>query len=162
VVKSGTRVPFGEVVMAPPSAGRSPAHAMAQDHRALHAVIAEIQSALDVGRARRATGPDVVAAGLDQLRGRLGAHFDEEERAGLFQQIVDLAPDQAHACARLRGEHVSLLARLDELRATRPEARRSAAWGAGVRALLDQLNGHEALENELLTRVLDNSVQAQD
>jgi hypothetical protein len=148
--------------MTPPSAGHSPARAVAEDHRALRAVVAGIHSALDAGRARRATGPDVVAVGLDQLRGRLGAHFDEEERGGLFQQIVELAPEQANACARLRGEHVSLLARLDELRTARPEARRSAAWGAGVRALLDELDGHEARENEILTRVLDGSVEAQD
>jgi Hemerythrin HHE cation binding domain len=148
--------------MIPPPGPRSSARVVAEDHRALRAVVSEIQFALAPGRARRATGPDVVAARLDQLRGRLGAHFDEEERAGLFQQIAELAPEQAHACIRLRGEHVLLLARLDELRAARPEARRSAAWATGVRALLDTLDGHEARENEILTRVLDGSVEAQD
>jgi hypothetical protein len=148
--------------MVPPPAARSSARIVANDHRALHAVVAEIQAALHTGSARRATGPDVAAARLDHLRGRLRAHFDEEERAGLFEQIAELAPEQAHACARLRGEHVLLLARLDELRAAGPEARRSAAWGAGVRDLLDNLSGHEARENEILTRVLDGSVQAQD
>jgi hypothetical protein len=148
--------------MTPSSRARSSARVVAEDHRALRAVVVEIQAALDVGSERRATGPDVAAARRDTLRGRLNAHFDEEERAGLFQQIAELAPEQAHACARLRGEHVLLLARLDELRAARPEARRSPAWGGGVRALLDELDGHEARENEILTRVLDGSVEAQD
>jgi hypothetical protein len=138
------------------------AQVVADDHRALRAVVAEIRAALGGRGPRVAQGPDAVAARLDVLRGRLGAHFDEEERVGLFEQIVQVAPEQAPGCARLQAEHLELLARLDELRAARIEARRDEAWGSGVRGILDALADHEARENELLTRVLDGAVEAQD
>jgi len=146
----------------PRVSGRQRAQVVSNDHRALHAVVAEIRAALGGRGPRGSQGPDAVAARLDVLRGRLGAHFDEEERAGLFEQIVQVAPDQAPACTRLQAEHLDLLARLDELRAARVEARRDEAWGSGVRVILDALASHEARENELLTPILDGAVEAQD
>jgi hypothetical protein len=103
-----------------------------------------------------------VAARLDILRGRLAAHFGEEERAGLFDQIVEQAPGEARECTRLLGEHTALLHRLDDLRTANPEARRRPAWGYAVRSLLGELSGHESRENEVLCRALDGSTGAQD
>ena len=40
--------------------------------------------------------------------------------------------------------------------------RRGGDWAADVRTFLDALSAHEARENEILTRVLDGSEQAQD
>jgi hypothetical protein len=132
------------------------------EHRALRALLAEVEDAFARPLPHAASGPDVVAARLDTLRGRLGAHFEEEERAGLFQEIEERAPDQAPVCARLRAEHEGLMGRLDVLRAGSPEARRGPTWSREVRAFLADLAGHEERETELLTRTLDGSIGAVD
>jgi hypothetical protein len=140
----------------------SSARSVIDQHRELRSLLAEVESALAARGRRTAGGPDVVAARLDILRGRLAAHFGEEERAGLFDQIVQRDPGEARACHRLLAEHGLLLRRLDEIRSADPEARRRPAWGGAVRRLLDELVGHESRENELLTRALDGSVGALD
>jgi hypothetical protein len=137
-------------------------HTLFEEHRALRDLLSQVESAFTRAAPRAATGPDVVAARLDTLRGPLGAHFDEEERAGLFEEIEAQAPEQSVACSRLRSEHVTLLRRLDELRLANPEDRRSPAWGEAVRALLRDLHGHEERESDLLQRTLDGSTAALD
>ena len=132
------------------------------EHRALRALLRQIESAIERPAPHTDRGPDVVAARLDALRGPLRAHFDEEERGHLFEEIEELAPDQAPACARLRGEHEGLLGRLDSLRQASPVERRYAAWAREVRTFLDDLSGHEERETELLTRTLDGGPSAQD
>jgi hemerythrin-like domain-containing protein len=137
-------------------------HALFEEHRALRDLLSQVESAFTRATPRAASGPDVVAARLDTLRGPLGAHFDEEERARLFEEIEAQAPEQAGTCARLRSEHGTLLRRLDDLRRASPEARRAASWGDGVRALLRDLHGHEERESDLLQRTLDGSTGALD
>jgi hypothetical protein len=132
------------------------------EHRTLRSLLAQVESAFARAAPHAGSGPDVVAARLDTLRGPLGAHFDEEERARLFEEIEERAPDQAPACARLRGEHAALLRRLDSLRTASPVDRRGEAWARGVRALLADLRGHEARETDLLTRTLDGSTGGGD
>jgi hypothetical protein len=135
---------------------------VAGEHRRLRDLLAEVEAAFDRNSPRAGCGPDVVAARLDSLRGPLGAHFDEEERSGLFEQIEERAPEQAPLCARLRGEHSGLLLRLDALRRASPEGRRGPGWGRDVRSFLDDLAGHEEKETDLLTRTLDGSIGAGD
>jgi hypothetical protein len=132
------------------------------EHRALRVLLTEVEDAFARPLPHAASGPDVVAARLDTLRGRLGAHFEEEERAGLFEEIEERAPDQATTCARLRSEHDGLLRRLDALRTGSPEARRGPTWIREVRMFLDDLSGHEERETDLLTRTLDGSTAALD
>jgi len=134
----------------------------AEDHRRLRSLLAQVEGAFGRSVARAATGPDVVAAGLDTLRGPLGAHFEEEERARLYEEIEERAPEQAPVCARLRSEHDGLIRRLDSLRTASPEARRGPTWAREVRSFLADLAGHEERETDLLTRTLDGSVGAQD
>jgi Hemerythrin HHE cation binding domain len=141
---------MGQVLAVPRAA-----HTVAEEHRRLRALLAQVERAFGRSAPRAASGPDVVAAALDTLRGPLGAHFDEEERAHLFEEIEELAPEQAHVCARLKGEHEELIRRLDSLRASSPEARRSPTWARDVRALLADVAGHEERETDLLTRALD-------
>jgi hypothetical protein len=135
---------------------------IAEEHRMLSSLLGEIESALKGRTPRRNSGLDVVAVRLDTLRGPLGAHFDEEERAGLFEKIEERVPDQAPACARLKSEHQGLLGRLDELRAVPPEGRRGAEWTRGVKRFLEQLAEHEERETELLTGSLDEPGGAPD
>ncbi|HYN05153.1 MAG TPA: hemerythrin domain-containing protein [Vicinamibacteria bacterium] len=133
-----------------------------KEHLALRALLAEVEQAFARAAPHAASGPDVVAARLDTLRGPLRAHFEEEERAHLFEEIEERAPEQAPACARLRGEHEGLIRRLDALRGASPEARRGPTWTHDVRAFLDDLSGHEERETDLLTRTLDGSIGALD
>jgi hypothetical protein len=135
---------------------------VAEEHRRLRGLLAQVEGAFGRGSPRAAAGPDVVAARLDTLRGPLGAHFEEEERGRLFEEIEERAPEQAPACARLRAEHEELIRRLDRLRTAPPEARRGASWPREVREFLDDLIGHEERETELLTRSLDGSIGAPD
>jgi hypothetical protein len=146
---------------APPTVVSS-ARSVIDAQRELRFLLSEVEFALAARDPHPAGGPDVVAARLDILRGRLAAHFGEEERAGLFDQIVQQAPGEAHECHRLLDEHAVLLHRLDDLRTADPEARRRPAWSGAVRRLLDELSGHESRENEVLTRALDGSVGALD
>jgi hypothetical protein len=68
-----------------------------EEHRALRTLLAEVEGAFARPAPHAASGPDVVAARLDTLRGPLGAHFEEEERAGLFEEIEERAPPGAAA-----------------------------------------------------------------
>ena len=146
--------------MPQPSAHDTPAGKTLAEHRALHALLEEIEEAS--GAAGGVAATETLTARLDTLRERLAAHFDGEEKSGLFEQIKELAPEQAHECAKLCDEHLSLLQRVDDLRTAGPEVQATAAWTEGVRTMLSELAHHEAVENELLTRVLDGAMEAQD
>ena len=138
------------------------ARSVVAEHRTLRTLLAEVEGAFARSLPHAASGPDVVAARLDTLRGPLAAHFEEEERARLFEEIEERAPDQAPVCARLRCEHVTLIRRLDALRAASPEARRGPMWTHDVRVFLDEVSTHEERETDLLTRTLDGSIGAPD
>jgi hypothetical protein len=138
------------------------ARGVVEEHRALRTLLAQVESAFARSSPHSASGPDVVAARLDTLRGPLRAHFEEEERARLFEEIEERAPDQAPACSRLRDEHEGLIRQLDALRAASPEARRRATWAHDVREFLEDLASHEERETDLLTRTLDGSIGALD
>jgi hypothetical protein len=148
--------------MTPAPAVPRAVHAAVGEHRRLRELLAQVEDAFAPAAPRAGSGPDVVAARLDSLRGPLGAHFEEEERGRLFEEIEERAPEQAPLCARLRGEHGGLLRRLDSLRTASPEDRRGPAWGRDVRAFLAALAGHEDTETDLLARTLDGSISALD
>jgi hypothetical protein len=148
--------------MSQPTPIRYSALSAANEHVNLRRLLAQVVAAFGRPDPDRGSGPDVVAARLDTLRGPLCAHFDEEERAGLFEQIEETAPEQARACDRLRSEHRSLLQRLDSLRTASPVERRGPAWGKGVRAFVDELTRHEASESEILSRAIDDATPAVD
>ena len=128
----------------------------------LRALLDEVEAAFVRSPPRTGCGPDVVAARLDTLRGPLRAHFDEEERARLFETIEEHAPEHAAACARLRDEHRTLLQRLDALRVATPVERRGGGWVSEVRRFLADVLSHEDREAELLQRALDGGTPAED
>ena len=108
------------------------------------------------------SGPDVVAARLDTLRGPLRAHFDEEERARLFETIEEHAPEQAPRPAPgSRSSTSALVRRLDALRAASPRGPpRADGWVGDVRRFLDDVASHEERETDLLQATLDGSTAA--
>ncbi|MGD8896273.1 MAG: hemerythrin domain-containing protein [Acidobacteriota bacterium] len=136
----------------------SPAAKTLAEHRALHALLEEIERASDDTR----TAANEIKPRLDTLRDQLAAHFEGEEEGGLFEQIMEEAPEQAHECQKLCDEHSGLLDKVDDLRSADAETRANPGWGARVRAFLEDLDRHESRENEILIRALDGSMEAQD
>ncbi len=136
----------------------TPAGKVLAEHQALQSLLGEIERA----SADTSAAADEVKPRLDTLRAQLAAHFEGEESGGLFDQITEEAPEQAHECQKLCDQHTELLERIDELRGAEAEVRTQPAWGQAVRAILEDLAEHEATENELLSRVLDGSMEAQD
>lgn len=148
--------------MTNPPAVATVARNAAREQRVLRVLLDQVEAAFVRSPPRTGSGPDVVAARLDTLRGPLQAHFDEEERARLFETIEEHAPEHATACARLRDEHRTLLQRLDRLRVASPEGRRGGGWAGDVRRFLDEVLAHEDREAELLQRALDGGTPAED
>jgi iron-sulfur cluster repair protein YtfE (RIC family) len=141
-----------------------PAGGIADEHRRLHVCLEEVKAALS------ATPGAAAVAGLASTLAELGpflrAHFANEEAEGLFDRIQAAWPHAAAACERLRGEHSSLVARLERLQA---ETERGSASAESLsrlrdeaRSLVKDLGRHEELENELITGALDDAMAAQD
>jgi hypothetical protein len=129
---------------------------------ALRALLDQVAVAFVRSPPRTGCDPDVVAARLDTLCGPLRAHFEEEERARLFETIEEHAPEHASACTRLRDEHRTLLERLDRLRRASPVERRGGGWMGEVRRFLADVLNHEDREADLLQRALDGGAAAED
>jgi hemerythrin-like domain-containing protein len=132
------------------------------EHDHLRGLLAQVEAAFGRSKPHAGSGPDVVAARLDTLRGPLQAHFDESERAGVFARIQERAPKHARTCARLQKEHQSLIRLLDALRTASPLERRGAIWPREVRRFVEELVRHEARETDLLNGALDESLSVAD
>lgn len=130
------------------------------EHDHLRRLLAQVEAAFGRTEPHAGSGPDVVAARLDTLRGPLRAHFDESERSGVFERIQECAPRHARTCARLRKEHQLLIRLLDSLRTASPLERRGPVWPREVRRFVEQLVRHEARETDLLNGTLDASMSA--
>ncbi len=130
------------------------------EHDHLRRLLAQVEAAFGRAEPHAGSGPDVVAARLDTLRGPLRAHFDESERAGVFERIQECTPQHARTCARLRKEHQLLIRLLDSLRTASPLERRGPIWPREVRRFVEQLVRHEARETALLNGALDESMSA--
>lgn len=135
-----------------------------EEHQEIHRMTDELREYLDRPR------PDVTdeaeahlwAEGLSrrlvELHDKLSHHFREEETSGLFKELRRTFPRAASQTREIEGQHRTLMR---ELRAILPEALRFAeareGAGPGLRrrtvGLLDQLNEHEAAENELIHRL---------
>jgi hypothetical protein len=108
-----------------------------------------------------------LAASFTELGVRLAAHFEHEERSGLFSSIVEARPEALHTCVRLRAEHASFLERIGELSGEAARGVPSGATALGelvvrAQAVIDDLQRHEQTENALVSESLDGSVAAQD
>ncbi len=132
------------------------------EHDHLRRLLAQVQTAFGRAEPHAGSGPDVVAARLDTLRGPLQAHFDESERTGVFEKIEECAPRHAPTCARLRKEHRSLIRLLDTLRSASPLERRGPGWPREVQRFVDELVRHEDRETDLLNGALEESLATAD
>ncbi len=119
--------------MTDPTSHDTPAGKTMAEHRALHALLGEVEKAS--ANAASAATDQALTKRLDSLHERLAAHFAGEEESGLFEQIEELAPERAHECTRLCEEHVGLLAPSGRAAHVAPAARDSD-WATGIGAFL--------------------------
>jgi hemerythrin-like domain-containing protein len=129
----------------------------AGEHDKLRRLLAQVESAFGRSEPHASSGPDVVAARLDTLRGPLRAHFDEEERSGVFARICEAGGSRVPADTQLLAEHRDLIQRLDALRSASALERRGPMWLRDVRRFLEALAGHESRESELIDETGDES-----
>jgi hemerythrin-like domain-containing protein len=131
-----------------------------EEHRALQSLIADIDAILLITTPSRI--PSSLFPRLADLEVALEAHFAHEEDGGLFEQLVEEAPETAVAAAALLREHRRLRARTAALRTRALVAGGGPALATSVRRLLRDLVRHESRENELLLAVLDTASAALD
>lgn len=131
-----------------------------------HTALCELVTTLYRVLAERHEPVTRVAHLLETLEERLEAHFQDEERSTLFEDLVRRAPHLAEETLRLKAEHGTLRNRLRFIRAVvdgqplKPET-----WQAvekDFREFHDQLFHHEAHENELLQRVFGEDIGSKD
>ena len=140
---------------------------MANDRAQTDGPIARARAALDeehrrlgdlVGRLREVRDPAALAGLLDELHAALKAHFEHEEfPGGLYQSMGALGPRHAELVRDLVDQHFLLLAAVrglaDQARRAGPPT--SPALLPDAVALADQLRAHEADENRLAERLLE-------
>ena len=130
-----------------------------EEHRQVHFFLDRLAESVDDLEA----GPDGVepmrrvAAALESLIERLGEHFASEERAGLFQGVVELLPESEGAVRHLTDQHARILEMLEMARihAHRGATGDVALLCADVRGFLDTMRRHEHAEEELLGKALE-------
>lgn len=78
----------------------------------------ELEEKYEVIHAAIAAGPSALTSvcnRLTDLAVELERHFENEEEAGYFTEIIDLAPHLSHRAERLEAEHEQLLRQLRQL-----------------------------------------------
>jgi hypothetical protein len=140
-------------------------HTMLEEHRHLLRALTTLDAAVRSPEGFAAKR-GVVAGRIVDLRRQLARHFAAEERGGLFERIQRSAPENADVCARLRQQHVAILAGLDRARDELPSPSAAAAaiesWEASVRAVLAEIGSHEQREDVLLLAALEGGRGAPD
>lgn len=140
-------------------------HAVLEEHRQLQRAVTALGVVIRSPE-EFASRRGVIAAHIVDLRHQLARHFATEEKEGFFEQIQRAAPESADACARLRRQHVTILAGLDRARDELPPASAGTSaiesWAAAVRAVLADLADHEESEDTLLLRALEGNGGAPD
>jgi hypothetical protein len=110
-----------------------------------------------VGRLREVPDAAALAALLDDLHGKLKAHFEREEfPGGLYESMGALGPRHADTVGLLVDQHFRFLATVRSLatqahRSTGPDGAKLLQEAA---TLADQLRAHEAAEHGLATDLL--------
>lgn len=97
------------------------------------------------GRFAVASDPDEIADLYQQLLQDLPRHLAEEEApGGMFERVLEVAPDLAPEVEKLRGEHDALLRQLYEMTPHAPGSR------AQRRLFLEGMYAHEFSEGQSL------------
>ena len=146
----------------------SQAESVLAQHKELHELLDKIEAALAARPPVADSAPwlEGLSSCLDTLRPQLEAHFTHEEEGGLFEEIEEAMPESASLCARLSGEHGTLVVKVEILCAecgqAAPDDEALDALAGRCGLLLKELANHEALEDDLLFRALEGGIGAQD
>jgi len=148
----------------PPETFAVPAPAMGPavlaEHRLLRRLLQDVEDVLLSSLTSRI--PVALSARLADLELALDAHFSHEERAGLFEEIVAVAPETTAAAAALLAEHGRIRRRVAALRLRALRAEGGTALANAVRRLLRDVASHERRENALVLETVATVVAAQD
>jgi hypothetical protein len=132
-----------------PDSSLARAHAaLEEEHRSLRGL---------VGRLREVQNAVALVALLDDLHGKLKAHFEREEfPGGLYESMGALGPQHADQIRELVDQHFLFLSGVRSL----AEQARTAPAAAGPRllhaaaALAEELHTHEVAEHRLAEQIL--------
>lgn len=153
--------------MTPDELSRPEISELINEHKEAKRLLTEVEKHVDaasndsVGWARGVTGV------LEELVGKLRAHFEKEEGGCLYTEVPIAAPRYAATCTRLLGEHAEMLSGFatvqERLHLLADERIGDVEGVAGrIRMLIASLRRHEAEENELLMSALWEDIGSKD
>ena len=132
-----------------PDSSLARAHAaLEEEHRSLRGL---------VGRLREVQDAVALVALLDDLHGKLKAHFEREEfPGGLYESMGALGPQHAAQVGELVDQHFRFLSSLRSLAAAAREATAAATAPllTDAAAFAERLRAHEAAEHRLAEEIL--------
>ena len=135
---------------------------MQREHEELRALLGNLHKVL----AERLDKVQRVAELLASLVDHVETHFEEEEVAGFFDQIVDRAPRLSDNIERLRHEHQQLLGAVRQLNQVASQGNGSADWWQQLEQAFHQfsteLMHHESAENDLLQQAFTDDIGTGD
>ncbi len=133
-----------------------------REHEELRELLGDLHRRL-ADRLEEVAGVAEMMASLDE---HVQTHFNEEETAGLFDDVVERAPRLSERIANLRTEHQQLLAAVRELKQAADQGDGSADWWQGLNSAFHsfskELMHHENTENDILMEAYTDDIGAAD
>lgn len=133
-----------------------------REHERLREMIKHLHQEFEI----RPERPREIARRMQELRAALATHFNNEECAGFFDQIVARAPQLSRQAQRLTHEHLDLLEELDSLaRAAEiatSEATLLSELSLRFRTFSKKLMHHESEENGMLQSAYGDDIGTKD
>ncbi len=133
-----------------------------QEHQELRESLGELNRML----ADRLEAVARVAEMVSSLGEHVETHFDEEETAGLFDDIVERAPRLSDHIAKLRADHQQLLTTVRQLKKAASEGDGSTDWWENLEKTFHEfskdLMHHENAENDILLAAYTDDIGAGD
>ncbi len=134
------------------------------EHKQIHFFLDQLKAALDaldvdshdVEQLRR------LAAQIESLREHLQEHFENEEKHGVYQAILDVMPDAGAEIHRFNTEHQRMIEILEMARihAQRGEPCEVGPLKTDLGNFLDMMRRHERAEEALLQRAIAEDMAA--
>lgn len=133
-----------------------------QEHNQLHEKLDTLARLIE----KRAVTLERVVELLESLRKFFIAHFQKEERSGLFELIEERAPHLSRQVRKIMGEHAELVKRMDGiLRFARRGTGQPLCWwmlNHRMEDLVAKLRKHESDENGVLQMAYADDLGTKD
>ena len=109
---------------------------------------------------------DRVAKSLTSLTSQLATHFDEEEIAGVFDDVVEQAPRLSERVDQLKQQHIELRSALAAINRKATAGDGTARWwddlSKAFRDFSTDLMHHEQSENDLVQEAYTQDIGSKD